>query len=186
MRPLGPIELGLLPEWIAAIPEDVWSRENEQKPNRFEVLDKTEHIVFKFVEGLDDWRRSYERPLWNEWRDRLQPYLDAATAAYGYARGAFPRIMLARMRPGGVIHPHIDGAPAARWPHKIHIPIFSNAQVGFYVEPEWYHLPVGQAFEVNNAGVHAVRNDGDCDRIHLIFEYYDVDQPIDDRTPSSP
>jgi hypothetical protein len=28
--------------------------------------------------------------------------------------------------------------------------------------------------------VHAVRNDGDSDRIHLIFEYYDLDQPAPD------
>jgi hypothetical protein len=26
-------------------------------------------------------------------------------------------------------------------------------------------------------GVHAVENRGPTDRIHLIFEYYDVDQP---------
>jgi hypothetical protein len=40
-----------------------------------------------------------------------------------------------------------------------------------------YHLPEGEAAEVNNMGVHAVKNDGDADRIHLIFEYYDADQP---------
>jgi aspartyl/asparaginyl beta-hydroxylase (cupin superfamily) len=30
---------------------------------------------------------------------------------------------------------------------------------------------------VNNLDVHAVKNEGDSDRIHLIFEYYDPDQP---------
>ena len=39
------------------------------------------------------------------------------------------------------------------------------------------HFPVGQAVEVNNLAPHWVRNDGDSDRIHLIFEYYDPDQP---------
>ena len=28
--------------------------------------------------------------------------------------------------------------------------------------------------------MHAVRNDGDIDRIHLIFELYDPDQPVVD------
>ena len=31
--------------------------------------------------------------------------------------------------------------------------------------------------EVNNLGVHSVNNDGGSDRIHLIFEYYDTEQP---------
>jgi hypothetical protein len=31
--------------------------------------------------------------------------------------------------------------------------------------------------EVNNMGLHAVENRGATDRIHLIFEYYDLDQP---------
>ena len=34
--------------------------------------------------------------------------------------------MLARMAPGGVIHPHQDANPAAKWPHKIHVPIVTN------------------------------------------------------------
>lgn len=178
VRPLSRLDLGTLPQQIEAIPEEVWARENEQKPNRFEVLDRTQHIVFKFVTGLDDWRQSYELPLWAEWRERLEPLLREAVLPYGYANGVFPRIMLARMRPGGVIHPHVDGAAAAGWPHKIHIPLTTNEQVVFYVEPNYHHLPVGQAFELNNSGVHSVKNGGETDRIHLIFEYYDADQAV--------
>ena len=103
--------------------------------------------------------------------------LKEATAGYGYARGAYPRVMLARMAPGGVIHPHRDANPAAKWPHKIHVPLFTNPDVAFYVDGVEYHFAEGEAVEVNNLGVHAVANRGDTDRIHLIFEYYDLDQP---------
>ena len=124
-----------------------------------------------------DWRLSYDRALWREWQERLQPVLEQATAAYGYERGAYPRIMLARMAPGGVIHPHRDANPAAKWPHKIHVPIQTSDQVTFYVDGVGYHLAEGEAVEVNNMGLHAVTNEGDSDRIHLIFEYYDLGQP---------
>jgi aspartyl/asparaginyl beta-hydroxylase (cupin superfamily) len=107
----------------------------------------------------------------------LEPVLAEATAGYGYARGAFPRVMLARMAPGGVIHPHRDQNQAAKWPHKIHVPLTTNEQVTFYVDGAGYHLGEGEAVEVNNMGVHAVENRGATDRIHLIFEYYDLDQP---------
>ncbi|HTA65961.1 MAG TPA: aspartyl/asparaginyl beta-hydroxylase domain-containing protein [Xanthomonadaceae bacterium] len=172
---LGPVDIERLRNEILAIPEEMWDRENAGKPNRFEALDRTRHIVFRFVSSFDDWRQSYSLPLWEEWRDRLEPVLRQATASYGYANGIYPRVMLARMAPGGVIHAHVDANPAARWPHKIHIPIQTNDQVQFFVDPDVHYFQVGHAYEVNNLGLHAVRNDGDTDRIHLIFEYYTPD-----------
>ena len=90
------------------------------------------------------------------------------------------RQILARMAPGGEIKPHRDANPAAKWPHKIHVPLLTNDKVTFYIEGTGYHMPEGEAAEVNNMGVHAVKNDGDTDRIHLIFEYFDPGQPAPD------
>ena len=97
-----------------AIPEELWNAENADKPNRFEALDVTRHIVFRFVANYRDWRDSYDRPLWDEWKHLLLPVMEAATADYGYARGIYPRVMLARMAAGGVIQPHRDANPAAK------------------------------------------------------------------------
>jgi hypothetical protein len=177
IRRLGEVEITALRAAVLAIPEAEWDAENASKPNRFEALDATRHIAFRFVSALNDWRNSYDRPLLAEWRALLEPALEQAVKPFGYARGTFPRIMLARMPIGGVILPHRDANPAAKWPHKIHVPLLTNDQVTFYVDGEGYHFAEGEAVEVNNMGVHAVRNDGDTDRIHLIFEYYDVDQP---------
>ncbi len=103
--------------------------------------------------------------------------LAEAVRDYGYARGVFPRVMLAKMPPGAVIHPHIDANPAAKWPHKIHVPVTTNAAVMSCFGGGEHHFPAGEAVEVNNLGPHWVRNGGDTDRVHLIFEYYDADQP---------
>jgi len=89
-------------------------------------------------------------------------------------------VMLARMAPGGVIHPHRDQNPAAKWPHKIHVPLQTNNEVTFFVDGTGYHFAEGEAVEVNNMGLHAVENRGTTDRIHLIFEYFDVDQAAPD------
>jgi hypothetical protein len=177
MRDLGAVDIGALRANVMAIPEAVWVAENASKPNKFEVLDGTRHIVFRFVDGPLDWRGSHDRPAWAPWRNLLEPVLADAVRDYGYARGVFPRVMLARMAPGGFIHPHIDANPAAKWPHKIHVPITTNPGVVSFFGGAERHFPVGQAVEVNNLAPHWVRNDGDSDRIHLIFEYYDPDQP---------
>jgi hypothetical protein len=162
---------------VLAIPEAVWDAENAGKPNRFEALDRTRHIVFRFVDSVRDWRGSHDRPAWAEWRALIEPVLQRAVAPYAYVNGVFPRVMLARMAAGGEIKPHRDANAAAKWPHKIHVPLLTNDRVTFYVDGVGYHLPEGEAAEVNNTGVHAVKNEGDSDRIHLIFEYYDADQP---------
>lgn len=177
VRQLGPVDITALLEAVLAIPEATWDAENADKPNKFEALDKTRHIVFRFVDSTRDWRASHDRAMWARWRPLLEPVLAQATAPYGYARGVFPRVMLARMAPGGIIQPHIDANPAAKWPHKIHVPLVTNPGVVFYIGQQGHHFPVGAAVEVNNLGPHAVRNGGATDRIHLIFEYFDPDQP---------
>lgn len=176
VRPLGPVDIAALRAAVLALPEDVWAAENAGKPNKFEALGTTRHIVFRFIDSPRDWRGSHDRPAWVQWRDLLEPVLGQAIRDYGYARGMFPRVMLARMPPGGVIHPHIDANPAAKWPHKIHVPLTTNPGVVSFFGGQEHNFPVGEAVEVNNLGPHWVRNDGDADRIHLIFEYYDADQ----------
>ncbi|MEO7865561.1 MAG: aspartyl/asparaginyl beta-hydroxylase domain-containing protein [Sphingomicrobium sp.] len=177
IRRLGTVDIAALRSAVLAIPEEQWDAENENKPNKFGALDATRHILFRFVSTFDDWRGSYALPLWSGWSELLEPVLEAATEPYGYARFDYPRVMLARMAPGGIIHPHRDQNPAAKWPHKIHVPITTNDDVTFFVDGTGYHLSEGEAVEVNNMGVHAVQNRGTTDRIHLIFEFFDRDQP---------
>lgn len=161
---------------MLAIPETVWEMEDAGKPNRFAALDRTRHILFRFVTDFEDWRTSADRPLWESWRHLLEPVLAQATAPFGYARGAFPRVMLARLAPGGIIAPHRDGSVAALWPHKIHVPLVTHERADFFVNGSRYQFEAGHAYEVNNLGVHAAANHGATARIHLIFEYYDLDQ----------
>jgi hypothetical protein len=178
---LGKVDIARLRAAVLAIPESVWDDANQQKPNRrYTAVSHARHIVFRFISNNRDWRASADWPMWQGWRNLLLPVMEQATRPYGYARAAFPRVMLARMAPGSEIPAHMDSNPAAYWPHKIHVPLLTNPQVGFRIGDTIHHLPEGQAFEVNNLGTHAVRNDGSTDRIHLIFEYYDLDQPDPD------
>jgi hypothetical protein len=180
VRKLGTVDIAALRAAVLRIPEAVWEAENAAKPNKFEALDATRHIVFRFIDSTRDWRGSHDRAAWPHWRDALEPVLAQAVRDYGYARGVFPRVMLARMPAGGVIHPHVDANPAAKWPHKIHVPLTTNAHVLSCFGGAEHRFAVGEAVEVNNLGPHWVRNGGDTDRIHLIFEYYDADQPDPD------
>lgn len=177
VRRLGPVAIEALRAKALALPDAAWDAENRAKANTFAALGATRHILFRFVDRLGDWRASSDRPIRESWADVLEPVLAQATAPYGYARGAFPRIMLANMPPGGIIHPHRDTNASAKWPHKIHVPLATNEGVIFTIDGVDHHLPEGEAVEVNNMATHAVVNRGATPRIHLIFEYFDLDQP---------
>lgn len=178
VRDLGPVDVAHLCDAVLAITEEVWRFEDAAKPNRFEVLGRTRHVVFRFVDSLNDWRRSTDRPLWAEWRKHIEPVILQAVAGYQYQRGGCPRIMLARLGPGDTVTPHYDGTRAARWPHKIHVPLQTNPFVDFVVAGQRHELRVGRAYEVDNLALHAAVNRGETDRIHLIFEYFDLDQTV--------
>src|SRR5690606_6911671 len=126
---LGAVDVVALQVAVQAIPEVAWNAENAAKPNKLDALDATRHIVFRFIDSGHDWRASHDRPAWPQWRALLEPVMAQAVRDYGYARGVLPRVMFARMSPGGVIHPHIDANPAAKWPHKIHVPLSTNLGV---------------------------------------------------------
>lgn len=180
VRQLGPVDIGALRAAVLAIPDAVWKAENAAKPNPFAALDATQHIVFRFIDSPLDWRGSHDRAAWPQWRAVIEPVLAQATRDYGYARGVFPRVMLARMPAGGVIHPHIDANAAAKWPHKIHVPLLTNDAVTSFFGGKDHCFASGVAVEVDNLGAHWVRNAGGSARVHLIFEYYDADQPDPD------
>jgi hypothetical protein len=175
VKELGSVDISGILNEITNIPETVWDEQNKKKPNNFYEFYDTKHIIFKFVHDLNDCTRSFEFPIWESWKEKIMPVLEAAVAPYGYSNGNFSRIMLAKLRAGGNIKAHKDGNAAATFPHKIHIPIQTNAKVSFFVNPKSYHFKTGNVYEVNNLAAHYVENLGEQDRIHLIFEYFNPD-----------
>jgi hypothetical protein len=54
---------------------------------------------------------------------------------------------------------------------KIHIPIKTNPDAWFIFEDERFNLKTGHAYFVNTTLLHGTNNQGNTDRIHLIFKF---------------
>jgi hypothetical protein len=174
-RKLGSVDVEALVERVKNIPDSQWDSENEAKPNKFARLNDTSHIIFRYIESPKNVFDFDDHPiLWDEWKEMLSPIMEQTAKSLGYKKYRFPRVMLARLPAGGEISEHSD-ADASHYIHKIHVPLLTNPGSQFRVGQRTMHLPVGDIIEVNNKRNHAVRNDGACDRIHLIFECYNVD-----------
>ncbi len=170
---LGTADVDALKERVKSIPEPLWKSENEDKPNKFARLNDTRHIIFRYV-NADNVFDFHEFPLWDEWKDMLLPIMEQAAKSLGYENYCFPRAMLAWLPAGGEISRHSDGN-ASHYVHKIHVPLITNPETIFHVGRQARHLPEGELVEVNNKRTHSVKNDGDQDRIHFIFECYNMD-----------
>lgn len=174
-RHLGSADVEAVVERIKGIPESSWESENEAKPNKIAQLNDTRHIMFRFVTSTDNVFDFSDHPvLWDEWKDMLLPILEQAATKLGYTEYHFPRVMFARLPAGGEISGHSDG-DASQFIHKIHVPLITNDKTLFRVGRQAMHMPAGEIIEVNNKRVHAVSNEGETDRIHLIFECYNAE-----------
>ena len=171
---LGAAEINALIERVKNIPESQWKSEDADKPNKYARLNDTRHIMFRFINYGDSVFDFHDYPLWDEWKAMLLPIMEQAADTLGYKKYCFPRIMLARLPAGGEISGHKD-VDASHYIHKIHVPLITNSKTMFHVGKKVRHLPAGEIVEVNNKRRHAVKNDGDQDRIHLIFECYNMD-----------
>ena len=171
---LGTADVDALVKRVKSVPETLWKSEDEDKPNQYARLNDTRHIIFRFInrgEGVFDF---HDYPLWDEWKDVVLPIMEQAARSLGYENYRFPRAMLAKLPAGSEIFSHSDG-DASHYIHKIHVPLITNPETVFHVGSQAKHLPAGEIVEVNNKRVHAVENNGKQDRIHLIFECYNVD-----------
>ena len=108
--------------------------------------------------------RNVARPLFNEVdaivRDHVAPlYPDCDVL----------RVQLAELPAGEAISPHRDADMLALI-HRTHIPVVTNDGVAFTIAGEDFFLGEGVLYELNNCVRHAVRNDGDTDRVHLLID----------------
>lgn len=176
VRELAAVDVGAVRHALLATPPDAWDTEEDFRANynKRGALRAASHIVLRFCDRRQRPAPCYNRPAWEQWAPLLLPIMEAAVEPYGYARGFFPRIMFARLPAGAFVTPHVDGESNGNRPHKIHVPIVTNADAYFFVGQQRYHFEAGRAYEVNNATRHAAANGGRSDRIHLIFEYLDA------------
>ena len=174
VRELGSVDISSIREKVLNLPQSYWEQYNQVKPNQFVELKQAQHIVFKYTRNFQSHLESIEYPIWKEWSSELEPILRSATRSFGYEQGGYPRILLAKLPPQCQISLHIDQDEAANYPHKIHIPIQTNPDAYFLVWRKRYQFLEGHCYEVNNKALHGAVNNGNSDRIHLIFEYYDL------------
>ena len=86
------------------------------------------------------------------------------------------RVMLTRLPPGGQIYPHEDIGPTPLhydtepYYQRFHLVLQADDKSIFQCGTEYVHMKPGEVWWFDNSKTHAVYNDGQVDRIHLIMD----------------
>lgn len=122
-------------------------------------------------ESLNEIREATKHPNFygykiDELFDRLHPLY-----TLNYGEGYFCRTLITKLKAKKHIFPHKDGGDSLEKCHRTHIPIITNDKVTFQVNGENKYMKEGEIWEIDNVAEHAVYNQSDFDRIHLILDY---------------
>jgi hypothetical protein len=139
----------------------------------FRHVNPTRHALFFELEPL-------LAPLIAHIRARYSQTLRQKQIAAQYGDGYIVRALLTRLPPGAEIRPHIDEGESLKRCHRVHVPLLTNPASYFMVGRLKFHMPEGEIWEINNRRLHAVRNEGDTPRIHLILDYVQPGEKVFD------
>ncbi len=113
---------------------------------------------------------------WGEFKDALQPVVDAAIAALCKASpkpgGIVTRLALVWLGPGGIIAPHDDGQAMAAKAHRLHVPLITPPGVEYKLGGKKLVMRQGRVYDFNNRIRHSVRHKGKRPRVNLFIDYY--------------
>ena len=124
-------------------------------------------------------------PAYMHFRAEVEPIMATVAAALprriaGELEPYFIRVILVRLEAHASIPTHRDFGASLSRAHRVHVPVQTHPGAEFGIAGHVRHLPAGEAWEINNRKAHAVRNDGDKPRVHLILDYVVPGEPIDD------
>jgi len=80
------------------------------------------------------------------------------------------RVLIVKLKPGGVVTPHIDEGTYADYYARFHVAVTGTDKATLTAGPNTQHFAPGEAWWFDHKVTHSARNDGDTDRIHIIID----------------
>jgi hypothetical protein len=164
----GPIDIAALKARVSQLSDADW-KEDVRRQTTFAPHQFTQAIPLLF-DG--DFRHGdpTPQPKFAAFEADLRPVFEFLANLYG-PDGIGIRCLLTRLGAGLEIPRHRDNGLSLCYSHRIHVPLLSNDRVFFTVGGEEIAMKEGEVWEINNMREHAVRNDGETPRIHLIVDW---------------
>jgi len=111
-------------------------------------------------------------PLYDKYYPLIEPIVQELEKYYTFNKLA---VFISRLHPKSQIGEHHDGGLFLELCHRVHVPLKTNPDVHYYIEKVPYYWEKGTIFEFNNLLSHSVDNTSDEERIHIVFNLYNLE-----------
>ena len=189
-KSLGGVDVSTLKQAVSEISDAKWSEDDSRQQNYSDIHQFTQTIgliydedmrhkdmtVHDIYHELENDVKPVEEHIADFYQQRNPNILESRRDQLPY----FVRIILVKLRAGGMISKHKDGSATMRRCHRIHLPLITNGEVTFDVGDSSMNMAAGELWEINNRREHAVANHSDSDRVHLILDYVIAGEKIRD------
>jgi quercetin dioxygenase-like cupin family protein len=161
---------------VAALQADLWGLHSPQQPSAWiDHYNNTAHerrwacLPLRAIDG------SSEHILAQAEGQFLDTPLLASCPYFRQVLAAFEcetsSVRLMSLAAGGRILPHTDpGGGFEDGVARLHIPIITDPKVLFHINGESVHFGAGQVWYMNANCIHAVDNNSEVERIHLVMD----------------
>lgn len=168
--PVSALDIEHMHKEIATIPDELWNSRF-----RAEIHQDTSSVFLKGFPPIEKVPEDDDQAILSS-----LPFI--REFIYTRLPGTPRKCLVAKLRPNGVIKLHEDGTRVRddesalvydyfKSTIRIHIPIVSNDKVYFFINNQFYTMPVGQVWAINNLCAHGViNNDPEMIRIHIIVD----------------
>jgi hypothetical protein len=170
IRPLGPVECDQLIAQVLRLSDDIWKNNPYRQDEYQNVHGQTQSVVLIFCTGWPSMEIT-QFDIWSEFKSSAGDLIFDVLKSHYPPGGVILRAMFTKLPAGTEIPRHRDSHSSFEIAHRIHIPLVTNPDVEFIIGDEKVELKEKSAFEINNLMPHQVKNNGDTDRIHFIFDY---------------
>jgi len=183
------LERNCIVERLQSLGEAVWTPRGQSSNVRLQRAFHDDlgvkQVILIFCDDL--LQRSFEMPWWEDWRDLLMPLFVKAGVTN---EEQVVRCLFAKLPVGVEIPAHHDTGLWTTRTHRMHIPLVTSCQDGpeetevvfragiSEAAMERYKFEEGAIVELNNRAKHAVKNNWDQDRIHLIFDFLEPEDYV--------
>ncbi len=189
-KSLGKLDISDLRQAVSTISDAKWNENNERQKTYSDIHQYTHTISLIYDDDMRH-KNATVHSIYHELEDLVKPIENHITDFYQQQtihilesrrdqQPYFVRIILVKMKAGGVIKKHRDGKTSLLRSHRIHLPLITYPEVIFDVGETSFHMAEGELWEINNRREHAVANNSDSDRIHLILDYVIAGEKIRD------
>jgi hypothetical protein len=136
-------------------------------PEKRVMEQEAEQEAYKRGEHKFDQHENIDYPAYAVLTEARPIVMSVFAAVAGERLG---RVMINKIKPGGVIYPHADTPEHCNYYSRFHVVLQSAYGVDFRCGDEWRNWEPGAVFWFNNKLEHEVKNLSGEDRIHMIID----------------